>query len=74
MSDILISNPQYDSIINSIDSLLYINDSISVDTFKIRDALLFNQYDLTGYYNNSFGDTTNITFNFPLQFRCAYWY
>ncbi|GIS04725.1 MAG: hypothetical protein CM15mP107_3450 [Bacteroidota bacterium] len=65
MSDILISNPQYDSIINSIDSLLYINDSISVDTFKIRDTLLFNQYDLTGYYNNSFGDTTNLTFNFP---------
>ena len=41
MSDSLLSNLQYDSIINSIDSLLYINDSISVDTFKIRDTLLF---------------------------------
>ena len=65
MSESLILNPQYDSIINSLDSLLFISDSLMVDSFKLRDTLELNQYDLTAYYNNSYGDSTTVTFNFP---------
>ena len=74
MSDSLISDPQYDSIINSLDSLIYISDSLMVDSFKIRDTLLLNQYDLTTYYNNSYGDSTSVTFNFPYNSDISNWY
>ena len=65
MSDSIILDPQYDSIINSLDSLIFMSDSLMVDSFKLRDTLLLNQYDLTTYYNNSYGDSTSVTFNFP---------
>ena len=64
MSDSLTLDPQYDSIINSLDSLIYISESLLVDSFKIGDTLKLS-YDLTTYYNNTYGDSTSVTFNFP---------
>ena len=64
MTNDIISDPGYDSIINTIDSLIYISDSIYIDSVFINN-ILDNSDALTSSYSAEMGDSTMVTVYFP---------